>query len=378
MSKTDLQYMQRALALAESGRYSSRPNPVVGCVIVSGDGIVAEGWHEKAGADHAEIMALKKAGDKARGAVVYVSLEPCSHIGKTGPCTEALIKAGIKRLVYAVGDPNPRVNGKGLEQLKVAGIKVDGPIMDREALEINQGFFKSMIGGLPFVRCKLAMSLDGRTAMASGESKWITGDDARADVQKLRARSGAVLTGIETVLKDDPGLDVRADISCVQPLRAIVDSRLRISANAKILQQPGRILLATAVTNEELLADKAKALDNDRVFILSCANAAGRVDLEKLLRFLVTEEQCHDVLLESGPQLAGAMLESGLVDEVVTYIAPKFMGSEARPLFDLPGLESMGDAIQMEIVDVAMVGKDCRMRTRRAPTATVHTLVGKS
>lgn len=365
--------MQQCLELAERGRYTARPNPVVGALLVKNDEVLAQGWHEKAGQDHAEIMALKLAGDKAKGATLYVTLEPCSFTGKTGPCSQALIGAGISRLVYGVRDPNPRVNGQGLEQLSAAGITVDGPVLDHLAWELNQGFFKSMIGGLPVVRCKLAMSLDGRTAMASGESKWITGDDARKDVQKWRARSGAVLTGIETVLKDDPGLDVRSDIPCEQPLRVIVDSRLRIPATAKILQQPGRILVATAVTSEELLADKVKALANDRVFVLSCPNAEGKVDLKKLLRFLVAEEQCHDVLLESGPQLAGAMLNDKLVDEVITYIAPKFMGSDARPLFTLEGMSSMDDAIQMTFVDVAMVGKDCRMRSRPAVTAKVIT-----
>jgi len=365
--------MQQCLELAERGRYTARPNPVVGALLVKNDEVLAQGWHEKAGQDHAEIMALKLAGDKAKGATLYVTLEPCSFTGKTGPCSQALIGAGISRLVYGVRDPNPRVNGQGLEQLSAAGITVDGPVLDHLAWELNQGFFKSMIGGLPVVRCKLAMSLDGRTAMASGESKWITGDDARKDVQKWRARSGAVLTGIETVLKDDPGLDVRSDIPCEQPLRVIVDSRLRIPATAKILQQPGRILVATAVTSEELLADKVKALANDRVFVLSCPNAEGKVDLKKLLRFLVAEEQCHDVLLESGPQLAGAMLNDKLVDEVITYIAPKFMGSDARPLFTLEGMSSMDDAIQMTFVDVAMVGKDCRMRSRPAATAKVIT-----
>lgn len=373
-SQADTEFMQQCLELAEQGRYTARPNPVVGALLVKDEAVLARGWHEQAGQDHAEIMALKKAGDKAKGATMYVSLEPCSFTGKTGPCSQALIEAGISRLVYAIGDPNPRVNGQGLKQMRAAGIKVEGPLMHSEALEINQGFFKSMIGGLPYVRCKLAMSLDGRTAMASGESKWITGVDAREDVQKLRARSGAVLTGIETILKDDPGLDVRSDIPCEQPLRVIVDSSLRIPASAKILQQPGRIILATAVTSEELLADKVKALANDRIFVLSCPNAEGKIDLEKLLRFLVAEEQCHDVLLESGPLLAGAMLSAKLVDEVITYIAPKFMGSEARPLFNLEGMSNMDDAIQMTFVDVAMVGKDCRMRLRPAATVEVRTV----
>lgn len=365
MSDADIHYMQRCLAIALMGKYGARPNPLVGSVLVKDDVILAEGWHEKAGLDHAEIMVLKNAGDKARGATLYVTLEPCSFTGKTGPCCDALIEAGITRLVYGMVDPNPQVSGAGLERLCAAGIVVEGPLLESEARSLNPGFIKTMQTGMPYVRCKLAMSLDGRTAMASGESKWITGPQAREEVQRYRAMSGAVVTGIETVLNDDPGLDVRSDsIRCEQPLRVIVDSSLRISPQAKILQMPGNILIATAESSEEHIADKKSDLDNDRISILSCANSAGKVDLERLLRHLVEEKQCNDILLETGAQLAGAMLQAGLVDELITYIAPKLLGSDARPLFNLPGLKHMEEQIELEILEVAMVGKDCRMRSR--------------
>ena len=365
MSDTDNQFMQRCLTLAELGKYSARPNPMVGSLSVKDGSVIAEGWHEKAGCDHAEIMVLKHAGSQAKGSTLYVTLEPCSFTDKTGPCCDALIEAGIGRLVYGMLDPNPQVLGTGLERIRSAGIVVDGPVLEQDSFSLNPGFIKRMRHGLPFVRCKLAMSLDGRTAMASGESKWITGPEARKEVQRLRAMSGAVLTGIETIVKDDPGLDVRTDkISCEHPLRVIVDSSLRISSQAKTLQLPGEILVATATSSEKLLIDKKRDLGNDKVSIFSCANDEGKVDLEKLLRYLAKEKQCNDVLLESGAELAGAMLEAGLVDEIITYIAPKLMGSDARPLFNLSGMASMSDQIQLETLEMAMVGKDCRMRSR--------------
>lgn len=365
MTQPHSHYMQRCLELALRGRYGARPNPVVGAVVVQDGMVIAEGWHEKAGRDHAEIMAMKSAGANTRGATLYVSLEPCSHTGRTGPCSEAVIAAGIAKVVYGMVDPNPQVAGSGLENLLAAGIAVEGPVLEQEAGALNAGFCKRMQRALPYVRCKLAMSLDGRTAMASGESRWITGTEAREDVQLWRAQSGAVLTGIETVLRDDPGLDVRSErVSCEQPLRVVVDSRLRITPEAKILQRPGQILVATAVTSQELLVDKARDIGNDRVTLFSCAGSDGRVDLEKLIRHLASAYQCNDVLLESGAELAGAMLGAGLVDEVITYIAPKLLGSEARPLFSLRGLETMADQVRLEILDVAMVGKDCRMRSR--------------
>ena len=365
MSQADIHFMQRCLGLAEVGRYTAKPNPVVGAVLADGDSIIAEGFHERAGQDHAEIMALKKAGDRARGSTLYVTLEPCSHTGRTGPCCDAVIAAGVARVVYGMVDPNPNVSGAGIARLQAAGIEVDGPVLETDCAALNPGFIKRMRFGLPYVRCKMAMSLDGRTAMASGESRWITGTEARQDIQKLRAMSSVVMAGIETVLADDPGLDARlASVPTLQPLRVIVDSRLRIPPSAKTLALPGEVMVATAVTNSELLADKQRELGRDNVTLLPCANIDGRVDLEALLRYLALEKQCNDVLLETGAELAGAMLRASLVDEVITYIAPKLLGSEARPLFNLPGLTSMADQVTLEILDVLMVGKDCRMRTR--------------
>jgi len=370
MSQADIHYMQRCLGLAEVGRYTANPNPVVGAILVTGDTIIAEGFHERAGQDHAEIMALKKAGDRARGATLYVTLEPCSHTGRTGPCADAVIEAGVARVVYGMVDPNPAVSGNGLDKLRAAGIQVDGPVLPEAAEALNRGFAKRMREGLPYVRCKLAMSLDGRTAMASGESKWITGPEAREDVQKLRAQSGVVMSGIETVLVDDPGLDARFEgVSIIQPLRVIVDSRLRIPPAAKTLQLPGEVMVATAVTSNDLLIDKQKELARDNVVIVPCANTDGRVDLEALLRYLAVEKQCNDILLETGAELAGAMLDARLVDEVITYIAPKLLGSDARPLFNLRGKTTLSDHVALELCDVVMLGKDCRMRSRvkRAP-----------
>ena len=347
------------------GRYSARPNPAVGSLIVSNETVIAEGWHEKAGQDHAEIMALKNAGADARGGTVYVTLEPCSFTGKTGPCCDALIAAGIQRLVYGMVDPNPRVASQGLEKIRAAGITVDGPVLEQACSALNPGFIKNMQQGLPYVRCKLAMSLDGRTAMASGESKWITGTAARVDVQRYRAVSGAVISGIETIIADDPGLDVRNEsLRCEQPLRVIVDSRLRISPEAKTLHSPGKVLLATAISSDDVISKKHAAIANNNVSILSCADGKGRVDLEKLLRILASEYQCNDLLIESGAELAGAMLSAGLIDEVLTYIAPKLLGSDARPLFSLPGMMTMSDQVELEFLDVVMLGKDCRMRSR--------------
>jgi len=365
MIDADITYMQRCLQLARMGRYSTRPNPAVGSLIVSNETVIAEGWHEKVGQDHAEIMALKNAGADARGGTVYVTLEPCSFTGKTGPCCDALIAAGIQRLVYGMVDPNPRVAGQGLEKIRATGITVDGPVLEQECSALNPGFIKNMQQGLPYVRCKLAMSLDGRTAMASGESKWITGTAARVDVQRYRAVSGAVISGIETIIADDPGLDVRNEsLRCEQPLRVIVDSQLRISPEAKTLHSPGKVLLATAISSDDVISKKHAAIANNNVSILSCADGKGRVDLEKLLRILASEYQCNDLLIESGAELAGAMLSAGLIDEVLTYIAPKLLGSDARPLFSLPGMMTMSDQVELEFLDVVMLGKDCRMRSR--------------
>jgi diaminohydroxyphosphoribosylaminopyrimidine deaminase/5-amino-6-(5-phosphoribosylamino)uracil reductase len=363
---TDLHYMRRCFALAELGRHTARPNPVVGCVLVKDGKVIGEGWHERAGLPHAEVNALVQAGAAARGATAYVSLEPCSHHGRTPPCTDALITGGVSKVVYGMQDPNPLVVGSGIERLLAAGICVEGPLLEAEARALNPGFSKRMQHGLPWLRCKLAMSLDGRTAMASGESKWITGPEARADVQTWRARSCAILSGIDTVLQDDPALNVRMPgFSGEQPLRVIVDSHLRLPHAAATLQLPGTALVACASGNPAALdawraaANKAPAC----VEALPFTAVAGRVDLRQLLQYLAVQKHCNEVLLEAGPTLASALLEAGLVDELLVYVAPSLLGDAARPLLYLPGLQQLSERIRLQFLDVAMVGKDCRMRS---------------
>ena len=371
MSTSETTYMQRCFTLAQKGMYSARPNPAVGCLIVRDGEVAGEGWHRVYGQAHAEINALEEAGDKAGGATLFVSMEPCSHWGKTGPCCESIIAAGIKKVVYGMLDPNPVVAGRGINRLRDAGIEVQGPVLEAEAAELNPGFVKRMKYNLPFVRCKMAMSLDGRTAMASGESKWISGEEAREDVQLWRARSSAVMTSVDTVIGDDPSLNVRiGDPAIQQPLRIIVDSGLRTPVSAKILHLPGEVIIATALTKTDLIADKISEYEEAglNVQVHSCPDTDGKVDLKALLQFLAAEKSCNEVLLESGARLAGAMLQAAVVDEMITYIAPFLLGSEARPLFNLPGISSMTDRITLQIMDVALVGKDCRMRSRVVKT----------
>ena len=346
----DHNLMLRALQLARRGMNTTTPNPRVGCVIACEHGdIVGEGYHRIAGEGHAEINALADAGEKAEGATAYVTLEPCCHQGKTGPCTQALIQAGIKRVVYAMQDPNPQVAGQGLAELEAAGIVVHGPVEEEAALELNVGFVKRMRQGLPFVRVKTAMSLDGRTAMASGESKWVTGPAARADVQRLRARSCAIVTGVESVILDDPSLTVRLNEGDRQPVRIIVDTRGRCPDDAEILRQPGKTIIACS-ENLELPSD------GRTYWPLPEKNA--RIDLLALLRKLA-DENCNEVLVETGATLAGAFVASGLIDELVVYVAGKLMGSSARPAFTLP-IDKMSSLLPLSIRDVRAVGDDWR------------------
>ena len=360
-------HMRRCFALAEQGRFTCRPNPVVGCVVVKEDIVLAEGWHQVAGQAHAEVCALDLAGPETVGSTVYVSLEPCVHQGRTGPCTEALIQSGISRLVYAMQDPNPLVSGKGLARLRAAGIEVDGPLLPTLAAQLNPGFIKRMHSGLPYVRCKVGMSLDARTAMHSGESQWITGAAARTEVQWLRARSCAVLTGVGTVLHDDPSLTVRLEnYQGLQPLRVIVDTNGRTPGKASTLNLPGKVLLACGpeaarwrqqqeVVNSGLQAECT---------VQSVPLLNGKLNLQHLLRTLASEWSCNEVLVEAGANLTGALLQAGLVDELITYLAPALLGDKARPLAVLPGLERLHDKINVQFIDVAMVGEDCRIRSR--------------
>ena len=355
---SDYEYMARALRLAKKGLYTAHPNPRVGCVIVKDGQIVGEGWHEYTGGPHAEINALQQAGDEARGATVYVTLEPCCHEGRTPPCTQALIKAGVARVVAAMVDPHSRVAGNGLEELKASGIDVASGLLDAQAEALNPGFIKRMRVGRPFVRLKLAMSLDGRTAMASGESKWITSEAARLDVQRLRARSSAILTGVGTVLADDPSMTVRSESVRQQPVRVVVDTHLSIPTEAKILQQAGETWVFTCADDgrkTELEAAGAK--------VHTMPFCASDVDLESVLDQL-GEMEINEVLVETGSTLSGAFLQSGLVDELIIYMAPILMGDSARPLFRLPGLESMEQKIELDIIDQRRIGKDLRMTAK--------------
>ncbi|MBI3775899.1 MAG: bifunctional diaminohydroxyphosphoribosylaminopyrimidine deaminase/5-amino-6-(5-phosphoribosylamino)uracil reductase RibD [Gammaproteobacteria bacterium] len=347
--------MSHALQLAQRGLYSTDPNPRVGCVLVK-DGVVAgSGWHAVAGGPHAEIHALQNAGTQARGATAYVTLEPCCHHGKTPPCTDALIAAGVVRVVAAMTDPNPKVGGKGLQQLRDAGIEVESGLLESQALALNPGFVQRMRSGRPWVRCKSALSLDGKTALANGRSQWITGDAARLDVQRWRARSSAIVTGIGTVLADDPSLTVRIDTGqkpVRQPLRVVLDRQLRMAPTAKLLVQPGRTLIFTTANDSQ----KAAALQRSNVQVVTLPELQLDVMLARL-----AQEQCNEVWVEAGAALSGALLQAGLVDELILYVAPKLLGDTARGLFQLPSFSALADAVSLELTDVRMVGEDVRI-----------------
>jgi len=358
-------WMARAIRLARLGLYTTDPNPRVGCVIVRNGELIAEGWHRKAGEPHAEKIALANAGNRAAGATAYVTLEPCCHHGRTPPCSDALIAAGVERVVVAMRDPNPLVAGKGLEQLRSAGIDVVTGVLESEAAKLNPGFIKRMSRGLPYVRCKLAMSLDGRTAMASGESKWITSEASRRDVHRLRARSSAIVTGIGTVLVDNPALTVRlpadalqgvtSEEEILQPLRVVLDTRLSIPPDAGILGQSGETIIVTTSDDEAaaeaLLAAGATILRQDH---------SDEIDLEAVLVHLA-ETGVNEVLIESGATLAGAAMSAGLVDELVLYLAPHLMGDAARGLLHLPGIGTMAQRIELTMTDLRQVGPDIRL-----------------
>ena len=360
VTATDYSYMSRALQLAQKGLYTTDPNPRVGCVIVKDGEVVAEGWHERSGEPHAEVHALQQAGDKASDATVYVTQEPCCHHGKTPHCRDALVNAKVSRVVVAMQDPHSRVAGQGLQQLREAGIEVEVGVLETQARALNPGFIKRMQSGRPYVRNKLAMSLDGRTAMASGESKWITSDAARLDVQRLRARSSAILTGVGTVLADDPSMTVRLDEAERQPLRVVLDTHLSMPTNAKLLQQAGRTLVMTCSEDEEA----KEALEQAGAEVICTPFHSNTVDMQAVLDTL-GEMEINEVLLETGATLSGAMLKAGLIDELVIYMAPVLMGDNARGLFRLPFLDSMEQKIQLNISDIRAVGQDWRI------TATV-------
>ncbi len=357
-NEADYRFMARALQLARRGLYTTTPNPRVGCVVVRDGRVVGEGWHEKAGAPHAEINALAAAGAQAEGAAVYISLEPCVHHGRTPPCTDALIAARVARVVAAMRDPNPLVAGRGLAALESAGIAAESGLLEGEARELNIGFAARMTRGRPWVRMKLAASLDGKTALLNGKSRWITGPAARRDGHAWRARACAVLTGIGTVRDDDPQLTVREVATPRQPLRVIVDSRLEMPPGAKVLAGGGT-LVAAAVRNDAGM----RVLQDQGAEIVVLPNAAGKVELGGLMREL-GRRGINEVHVEAGFRLNGSLLREGLVDELVIYLAPHLIGDAARGMFDLPGLEDLGGRRELEIRDLRMVGGDIRIIAR--------------
>ncbi len=355
----DRRHMARALELAERGLWTADPNPRVGCVIADGEQVIAEGWHARAGGAHAERAALAAARGGVRGATAYVTLEPCCHHGRTPPCTEALIAAGIARVVYAMRDPNPRVSGGGIAALAAAGIAVAGGVMEQESRDLNPGFISRMERGRPWVVVKLAASLDGGTALPGGDSRWITGEAARADVQKLRARSSAVMTGSGTVLADDPRLDVRLPEATRQPLRVVLDSRLRTPSTARIVAPPGKLLVLCATEDSE----RSEALRAAGAEVVRVASADGGIDLAAALAFLAGRG-VNELLAECGAGLAGALLSAGLADELLLYLAPALLGPGSRRLVDLPTPRSMADRLEFSIADRRDVGDDLLIRLR--------------
>lgn len=365
LSSQDSLWMANALHLAERGLYTTGPNPRVGCVLVRDDKIVGEGWHQYAGEPHAEVHALRAAGEAARGATVYVTLEPCSHQGKTPPCADALIDAGVTRVVAAMQDPNPQVAGQGMEKLRAAGIEVECGLMEIAARELNIGFFSRMTRGLPWLRSKIAMSLDGRTALNNGISQWITGVAARQDVQHWRGRSCAILTGIGTVLADDPQLNVRelklgaSEIKAIrQPLRVVLDSQLQLPLTARILYE-GNVVVYTATPDLQKMA----SLEKSGVRVVVLPDVSGRVDLIAMLRDLAASG-CNEVLVEAGSILNGALLQAELVDELILYVAPQLLGDRARGIAQLGELTMLDQRVELEWQDVRNVGKDLRILAR--------------
>lgn len=353
----DTRFMRRALELAARGLYTTDPNPRVGCVLVRDGRVLGEGWHERAGGAHAEVQALNAAGQAVQGATAYVTLEPCAHSGRTPPCVQSLIGARVSRVVYATGDPNPLVNGAGVAALRAAGIETAGEVLAAEARALNPGFFKRWHTGLPWVRVKLGASLDGRTALANGDSRWITGPAARQDAQRYRARSSVVLSGSGTVLADDPALNVRIEGASRQPLRAVLDSALRIPPQARMFDREGPALVFTASTD----AARRAELERRGVRVETVARAPqGGLELEAVLRRLA-ELEANEIWVEAGARLAGALLRSRLVDEFIVYLAPSLLGPTARALVELPEITQLEQRMRLEFTECKPVGPDLRL-----------------
>ena len=356
--ETDLHYMQRALELAARGLYTTTPNPRVGCVIVRDGMIVGAGFHERAGEPHAEVHALRAAGERARGATAYVTLEPCAHQGRTPPCVQALIDARVARVVSAMKDPNPLVAGGGFNRLRAAGIAVESGVLEDEARALNIGFVSRMTRGRPWVRMKIAASLDGKTALENGRSQWITGPEARRDGHAFRARACAVLTGIGTLRDDDPQLNVREVETSRQPLKILIDSRLEASLDARLFQS-GQVLVAAAIDDAERIA----AFSARGVEVVVLPNASGKVELSDLMREL-GRRQLNEVHVEAGFKLNGSLLRAGLVDELLVYLAPSVIGASPNGMFNLPALDDLAQQRRLEFQDVARIGPDVRLIAR--------------
>jgi diaminohydroxyphosphoribosylaminopyrimidine deaminase/5-amino-6-(5-phosphoribosylamino)uracil reductase len=354
----DREFMRQALELAELGLYTTTPNPRVGCVIVKEGAVVASGWHEKAGLPHAEALALKAAGERARGATLYLNLEPCSHHGRTPPCADAIVAAGIKRVVAAMQDPNPKVAGAGFAKLRAAGIEVEHGLMEDEARELNIGFVARMTRGRPWLRMKIAASLDGRTGLANGKSQWITGEAARADGHRWRARACAILTGHGTVRDDDPQLNVRGIDTPRQPLRIVVDSRFETPLSARVLKD-GKTLVAGAVSE----VARITALEKAGAETVVIPNDRGKVELSRLMEELARRE-LNEIHVEGGTRLNGSLLQAGVVDELLIYLAPNVIGDSGRGMFDLPELTEMSQRTDLTILGVERVGEDLRVLAR--------------
>jgi len=360
----DQKHMLRALEIAKNGLFSTDPNPRVGCVFVKNSLIIGEGWHERAGEQHAEIMALSNCKQNhstdIRGATCYVTLEPCSHHGQTSPCADALIEAKVSRIVIAMKDPNPLVSGTGIERIKAAGIEVDIGILKEQAEALNPGFIKRMKTGYPMVTCKLGMSIDAKTAMASGESQWITCDQSRADVQLLRARSSAIITGSSTVKVDNPSMNVRSDqfpddyssaTDLKQPWRVIMDTHLSVDPSSKIFSLPGRVIWITSQSVNNMGSSE------DCTMLQIPEDSTGKIDPIKVLKWLA-DQGCNEVMIEAGAKLSGAFINADLVDHLVVYMAPKILGDNARGLLHLPGLDKLSEAKQFSLVDIKKTGVD--------------------
>lgn len=357
-SPNDYDLMSQAIKLAERGLYTTSPNPRVGCVIVKNNQVIGCGWHECAGQPHAEINALNSAGREARNATVYVTLEPCSHYGRTPPCAQALIKAGVARVMVAMLDPNPLVAGKGIAMLRQAGVIVQCGLLEAQARELNIGFISRMVRHRPWVRLKIAASLDGKTALSNGESQWITSEAARLDGHRLRAISCAILTGMGTVKRDDPQLTVRHVETSRQPLRIVIDNRLEISVNSKLLQGD-KLWIFTAEKDES----KKKILEDKGAHVIILPSNDGRVDLTQMMIKLVDLE-INELLVEAGSTLSGAMVQAGLIDELIIYLAPCILGDRAQGMLNLPMLTTLAHRHKLELTDVRMIGADIRVTTR--------------